>query len=282
MVPEAYKIGSNFNLKRVAEWTPDWDEPPMGFFVMWEPPRPGTDYTIGVDPSWGIGQDNAAIHVLRNGTVKEKDTQVGEFCANTVNVHDLTPICYMLGELYKNTVEDRLALMSVECNISDDVVHRLRNDYNYNNLFIWKSYDKIKHVESNKFGWWTTSRTRPKIISKAIHYVNQGWWDIKSPWLLTELQTLEKLDDKQRVEAAKGHHDDLAMAGFIALWSAHDMEFNDYGQTEELAKRRDRSITGILDAYTPSLKPITERRDFINTPCSVAEMMDYEFPERSN
>ena len=278
---EAYSIGTNFRINRVKEWEPDWDEPMMGHFIMWEPPEKGYDYTIGVDPSWGVGQDMCAIHILKNGTVHGKDTQVGEFCANDLNVHDLTPICYMLGNLYKNEAEDTEALMAVECNISDDIVHRLRNDYQYGNLFIWKYYDNIKKQMSNKLGWWTNARTRPKIISKAIHYVKNGWWDLRSPWLINELQTLQKLEDKARVEAERGHHDDLAMAAFIALWSAHDMEFNEMGQTEEMAKRRDRSRTERIETYEPKPAiPLGERVDFINTAISYEQMMNYEFPER--
>ena len=280
---EAYTIGSKYKLDRIKEFGLDFEEPPMNTFVMYEPPQPNTSYTIGVDPSWGVGQDNAAIHILKNGTLNYPDKQVGEFCSNELNVHELTPICYMLGNLYKHTGEDQEALMSVECNISDDIVQQLRNNYNYNNLFIWKFYDNIKKVFSNKLGWWTTSRTRPKIIIKGVHYVKQKWWDISSPWLINEMQTIEKLEDKQRVEAAKGHHDDLFMAGVIALWSAHDMEFNDLGMSEsieEVAKQRERAKTRIIETYTKTLPPITERKDFINTACTAEEMNNYQFPDR--
>lgn len=277
---EAYSIGSNFKLSRLKEFELDYEEPPMGALVMWEEPRRGTDYTIGVDPSWGVGQDRCAIQVIKNGTVYNKDMQVAEFCADDINVHELTPICYMLGNLYKNDVEDREALMSVECNISDDIVQQLRNNYNYTNLFIWKFYDNIKKQMSNKLGWWTNARTRPKIIIKGVHYIKQGWWDISSPWLINELSTLEKLEDRARVAAAAGHKDDLAMAAFIALWSAHDLEFNEFGQLDELAKQRERKVNTIIQTYEHTIKPIGERKDFINTACSWDDMLSYEFPER--
>lgn len=281
MFPELYSIGTNYRLGLQHEFEIDFDNPPMGYFVMYEPPQKGFDYTIGVDPSWGVGQDRAAIHILRNGTVHHTDKQVGEFCADTVNVHELTPICYMLGNLYKNEAEDLEALMAVECNISDDIVHQLRNTYNYTNLFIWKYYDNIRRVMSNKLGWWTNSRTRPKIINKAIQYIKQGWWDISSPWMINELQNIQKLEDKARVEAAKGEHDDLAMAGFIALWSAHDMEFSELGVIEETAKRRDRGLTQKILAYdVATVPPIDKRKDFINSACSIDDMFNIEFPDK--
>lgn len=270
---EAYSIGSNFKLSKLKEWEPDYDYPTENAVVMWEAPEPNTEYTIGVDPSYGVGQDYSAIHVLRNGTLQRKDTQVAEFCSSEMSPHDLMPVCYMLGNLYKNTVEDTEALMSIECNLdAGSLVNDLRNIYNYSNLFIWKFYDNIDKKWSNKLGWWTTNRTRPLIILKAIHYVKQGWWDISSPWLLNEMQTIEKLEDKQRIEAAAGHHDDLFMAAAIALWSAHDMEFNEFGQVEEVAKKRERRTTGIVEAYDPvKVLPAWDsgkRKDFINTACS--------------
>lgn len=277
---DAYKIGSNYKLSRLTEFEPDFDEFPLGALIMYEEPKPNTSYTIGCDPSWGLGQDRSVIHVLKNGTLHQPDEQVAEFAADSINMHDLTPICYMLGNLYKHTGEDIEALMSVECNISDDIVHQLRDNYNYSNLFIWKFYDNIKNKMSNKLGWWTNARTRPKIIMKAVHYIKQGWWDIHSPWMINEMQTIEKLEDKARVEAASGHHDDMFMAGAIALWSAHDMEFNEFGNTEEVAKKRDRRFTEYVDAYHPDPKP-TGKLDFANTACTYQDMLEWQFGDNN-
>lgn len=278
--PEAFAIGQNYRLSKLNEFSYDDEVPPFGALVMFEPPLRGVNYTVGVDPSWGVGQDRSAIHVMKNGTVHGKDTQVAEFCVDDMNVHELTPICYMIGSLYKNEVEDTEALMAVECNISDDIVHRLRNDYQYGNLFIWKYYDSIKRQLSNKLGWWTNARTRPKIIVKGTHYIKKGWWDVRSPWTLNEFATIEKLDDKAKVQAAKGHHDDLAFAALIALWSAHDLEFNEFGQLDEVAQQRDRKGSVRAETmYDHRPPPLTERKDFINTACSVDDMMNYGFPE---
>lgn len=275
--PEAFTVGSNFKLNRLKEFDLNYDKFPLGALVMWKPPELGVDYTIGVDPSWGVGQDWCAIHILKNGTLNWKDAQVAEFAADDVNVHDLVPICYMLGNLYKNTVTDTEALMSVECNISDDVVHQLRNHYNYSNLFIWKFYDNIRNIWSNKLGWWTNARTRPKIISKAVHYINQSWWDIPSPWLLDQMQTIEKLEDKQRVQASQGHKDDLFLAASIALWSAHDLDFSEGFGVEEMAKQRDRKFTAAIEAFTDANPPPLEnRKDFINTACSSEDQLNWD------
>lgn len=271
--PEVYHINNNYRLTRIHEFTYDDVIPPMGAMVMWEPPDSRFNYTVGVDPSWGLGQDRSAIHVLRNGTLYSPDTQVAEFVADDINMHDLTPIVYAIGNLYKNTQEDLEALVTVECNISDDIVHNLRLKYNYGNLFIWKYYDSIKRIMSNKLGWWTTHRTRPKLINKAMQYISHGWWEINSPWLINELETIEKLEEHAQIKAASGFYDDMFMAGTLALWSAHDLEFNsEFGQAE-VAAQRDRRISDMLEATIAPLPPLAQRRDYINTAVTYDQMM---------
>lgn len=271
--PEVYQIGASYRLKRLTEFTFDDTLPALGCFVMWEPPDPRFTYTIGVDPSWGLGQDRSAIHVLRNGTLYAKDSQVGEFVCDDINMHDLTPICYTIGNIYKNITEDMEALMTVECNISDDIVHNLRLKYSYGNIFRWKYYDSIKGMMSNKMGWWTTHRTRPKLINKAMQYIAHEWWEINSPWLINELETIEKLEEHAQIKAASGFFDDMFMAGTLALWSAHDLEFNDESGTAEVAAKRDKRILDMTMAANPDPAPTGTKRDYINTATTYKQMM---------
>jgi hypothetical protein len=274
--PDVYQINRNMRLRKIHEFSFDDAIPPMNCFVMWEPPKKGFTYTVAVDPSWGIGEDRSVIHVLRNGTMHTRDTQVAEFVTDDVNMHDLAPFCYMVGNLYKDEDEGTEALMSVECNISDDIVHDLRTKYNYGNLFIWKYYDNITRMASNKLGWWTTSRTRPKLINKAMQYIKHGWWDIASPWLIAELETIEKLEEKAQIKAAGGFHDDIFMAGAIALWSAHDMEFSEFAEDGELAATRERNKNIKKESEVFKLPPMSERKDFQNTATSWRQMEEWD------
>jgi hypothetical protein len=270
---DVYRFGQNYRLSKIGE--PIYDEaiPPMGVFVMWEEPQPGAAYTIGVDPSWGLGRggDRSAIHVLRNGTLQRPDEQVGEFVSEDLNVHELIPICYLLGNLYSNDGAE--ALMTVEVNMGEEIVYDLQMKYNYGNIFVRKSYDHAQRVITPRKGWLTTPRTRPRLISKAMQYVKQDWWGINSPWLVNELQTIEKNDENQKIMAARGCHDDLFMAGAIALWSAHDLEFNDDFESGalELAAKRQRRKDQMVDGMYHALAPMDKRIDYANTECSAEE-----------
>lgn len=270
--PEVYQVGNTMRLSKINEFSFDDTIPPFNCLVMWEPPRKGFVYTIGVDPSWGIGLDRSVIHVLRNGTMHSTDEQVAEFVTDDTNMHELAPFCNMLGKLYEDKEEGLEALMSVECNISDDIVHDLRMKYGYGNLFIWKYYDNVRRMMSNKLGWWTNARTRPKLINKAMQYVKNGWWDINSPWLIAEMETLEKRDELASIRAAGGFHDDMFMAAAIALWSAHDLEFGDAADGE-VAAQRDKRADDRFAAEFVKAPPIEGRKDYQNTAISYKQMM---------
>lgn len=274
--PEIFRVSENLRLRKVPEFSFDDVKPPFNTLVMWEPPIKGFTYTIGVDPSYGIGLDRSVIHVMRDGTLRSVDTQVAEFVTNDINMHDLTPYCNMLGQMYKDPIEELEALMAVECNLSDTIVYDLRNKYNYTNQFIWKVYDNITHVFQNRLGWYTTPRTRPKIINKAMQYVAHGWWDISSPWLIAEMETIEKSDDKAQIAAAEGFHDDIFMAGAIALWAAHDLEFGEQSAEglELAAEREKRAAQRIVGEFTP--QRTGSRKDYQNTAITYKQMMAEE------
>jgi len=271
---DLYTIGSRHHLSRLGGWDFDPEIPPMNALIMYEPPDPKFTYTVGVDPGWGLGADRSVIHVLRNGTMHSPDTQVAEFISDELNVHALTPICYTIGCLYGNASEELEALMSVECNISDDIVHNLRFKYNYTNLFVWKYYDNVKRMFSNKLGWWTNARTRPKLINKAIQYIQKEWWNIRSPWMIYEMRKIKKQDADAQARASSGFHDDIFMAGVIAMWSAHDLEFSEEFGNEEVAVKRDR-VKGEVEASQTTPPPIGERRDFQNTATTYQQMQNY-------
>lgn len=274
--PEVFQVDNTMRLNKIHEFSFDDTIPPFNCFIMWEPPKVGFTYTIGVDPSWGIGADRSVIHVLRNGTMHSTDTQVAEFVSDDTNMHEFAPFCNLIGRLYGDKQEELEALMTVECNISDDIVHDLRTKYQYGNQFIWKYYDNVRRMMSNKLGWWTTARTRPKIINKAMQYVKNGWWDLSSPWMIAEMETIEKLEERAQIKAASGFHDDMFMAGAIALWAAHDMEFGDMDGVGEVAAKRDARADARFAAEFIKSPAIENRKDFQNTAISYKKMMEYD------
>lgn len=219
-----------------------------GLVLLYERPRPDQLYTIAADVSEGIGQDASVATVLRVGTVREPDEEVAQILSPHMDPKDLAYAIDVLGKLY--TGRDSLpALVAVEVTgIGIDCQSELLRHYGYTNLFIWQYEDAatVEGMYTKRFGWYTTIRTRPIIISRVIRAV-------KSVDPVTQLPdirvnspfTLRDLDDFQQPPggsiseacAASGASDDAVMALAVALHVAQTLQFE---QGEPVADRRHR------------------------------------------
>lgn len=278
---QAYEIGFGRRFSKVDSSAINFrpDQPPFGQLVMWEPPQERFEYTVGVDTGMGLGikHDRTVIEVIRNGTVTLEDEQVAEFVTPWIGPAGITPIVYMVGRLYNN------ALISVETNLSDQPVLDLRTKWNYDNIYVRETGDSVRRLVTGKMGWLTTARNRSKIISKTMQYINNGWLIVNSPWLINEIQTLEKADAEAKLQAATGTHDDMFMATSITLWSAHALEFSgELGLAQELADKRRKRRESRQAAYSYQLPPLSERKDYANTDISADDVNDdiYRILER--
>lgn len=228
------KVTATFSLKPIAEngW-PDADAD--GKIFIWEPPITGETYGIGVDPSEGVGQDSSVIQVVKKATPQHPDVQVAEFASNRVAPHDLWTWVYALANLY--TTRDARGRWNtpkvvIEINIgAGDAAQTEMLKRGWTNFHQQIEMTKAR-AESRvrpDIGWKTTRSSRPKQVSLARTHIRDGLLQIKSPWLVQELATLNYNTDRQRIEAAAGSHDDRFMAMAILLCSWYDPDV--YGTT---------------------------------------------------
>lgn len=261
----------------------EFDDDPNGRFLEFEPPKRNAKYVVGVDVSTGVGLTNSVAHVLRVGTMYEPFIQVGEFACNFLDPHGLAPILDLLGRRYWNDDEELPALMCIECNnAGESTQFDLMTIYNYPNIFIWKVYDKTGNLLTNKLGWWTTPRTRRKIVLYGSRLLKSGMWQINSPWFVDEMADFElqrgvgnMLLDSE-IEAIARHKagalDDRLMAGFIAVWCAQDLREADYADPiveHQKFKEREALQAERVAAGLP-------RKDYQNTAMSYREMRELE------
>lgn len=212
----------------------DFDEDPNGKLLVWERPDRNCQYVVGVDVATGVGLTNSVAHVLRVGTMYEPFEQVAEFACNFIDPHSLAPILNYIGRMYRSNVDGLDALMSIECNnAGESTQYDLMTLYNYTNIYIWKVYDRAGNILTNRLGWWTTPRTRRKIVVHGSRMLKTRMWHINSPWFIDEMADFELLRgignamlDSEMEAAAKhkaGAMDDRLFAGFIAVWCADDL-----------------------------------------------------------
>lgn len=170
-------------------------------------------YCIGGDTAGGNSDgDFNTGHVL--------DAKTGEQVAVVKNRIDMdlhTLQMYCLGKYYSHTRRDgrkEEALMCIETNF-DSYPNRKLQELGYKNFYVREDFDKSSGRMQKKIGFRTTSNTRPTIISNLVSIARDNPETINDEDTIKELLTIIR-NDKGRIEAPQGGHDDHMMGLAIA------------------------------------------------------------------
>ncbi len=161
-----------------------------------------TEYCIGGDTA-GDGSDFFNGHVLDAKTgiqVAKLKQQFGSA--------EYARQMYCLGVYYK------WALIGIEANFDTYPIMELQR-LGYPKQYIREVFDEYTGKTEKRFGFKTTQLTRPTIISRLVEIVKEHCDTINDKETLEELLTIIK-NDKGRIEAPEGGHDDEMMGLAIA------------------------------------------------------------------
>ena len=161
-----------------------------------------TEYCIGGDTA-GEGSDYFIGQVLDAKTGKQVATLKHQFDAD-----QYTRQMYCLGKYYKN------ALIGIEANFDSYPIMELQR-LGYMKQYTREAQDTYTGKTEKRFGFKTTSLTRPTIISRLIEIVREHCSLLNDRDTLEELLTIIR-NEKGRIEAPEGGHDDMMMALAIA------------------------------------------------------------------
>lgn len=200
---------------------------PNNLIVIWEEVAEGAEYALIVDPAdgGGKGADNTVIEVIRKGDMYNNPTQVCEFASNLASGYDLWPFILAIASLYTYEKRGRTVrpLVVVETNIGSGV--GAQNDIRqrgYTNLFVPTRINKITPSIEQRIGWRTSQLNRPEIILMGKKFLEDMTFYVNSPWLLNEIQGLEKDPKTKKIAAKGGSKDDRVMASFIGLGALYE------------------------------------------------------------
>jgi len=197
-----------------------YDDAPL---KIWEWPMPEAEYCIGADLSEGLGGKSAySVGVaIRFSTTGGGDYQVATWRANTIDPIGFAYKLNHLGLLYNS------GLMSVECNRYDICLGTLRYQLGYPNLYRWKHLDSM-NIMSNKLGWWTNMSSRPRLWQTFKRWLQQELFFVRSRNLAEEMKNFVKNEeDSYSAGGDQDEFDDENMAAMIALYTAHEGDWND-------------------------------------------------------
>lgn len=181
-----------------------WVNDKNGYINIYQVPNvPAmTEYCIGGDTS-GEGSDYFTGHVL--------DAKTGEQVAvlkHQFDADQYTKQMYCLGMYYKQ------ALIGIEANFDSYPLMELQR-LGYPKQYVREQQDTYTGKTEKRFGFKTTSLTRPTIISRLIEIVREHCDTINDRDTLEELLTIVR-NEKGRIEAPEGGHDDQMMGLAIA------------------------------------------------------------------
>lgn len=239
-------IGPEERAKRLTNEYLGKSPAPSNTLLVWEPPRKGFLYVVSADISSGMQLDNSVIDVTRVGTMRECDEQVAQFVTNEIDETDLAYVIAAIGRFYRGK-DDQDALVGIECNgMGLSTQNELQKHIGYTNLFIWEYLDAVDGKGlTNRYGWYTTQRTRPLILQDYMHALksvdpNSGYPDyrINSPHTMNELSDFQSPNGALwAAEATDGAHDDCIMAGAIGVHIARTLQ-RTRGETVQDARKR--------------------------------------------
>jgi hypothetical protein len=260
--------------------------------IIWEAPRADSTYVVGVDTGMGLGQDRTVAEVFRSGTLEEPDEQVAQFITESVGAIEFAPYLNAIGRFYADG-EGLDALLAIECNAAGiGTQSELQGHYGYSNFFVWEYYDARNPAArfSQRFGWYTSNRTRPEIISRLHKALNtyvmpdpenparkvrapQPELILNSPFTLDELQDFQvayRGAPISTAEASRGTHDDSIMACAIAFQVCQRRHFLEREPLNEQRRRylEDREAQDLLSAR------LATKRDWQNTDATATEMKE--------
>lgn len=203
---------------------------------IWKEPEKDAEYCIGADVSEGLGgeADYSVGFILKVSRTGGADEQVGVFRSNLIDPVAFAQVLNFLGRAYND------AMMCIELNRYDTCGNWVRFQCQYPNLYRWKHLDSINPL-SNKLGWLTTASTKPRLYQTLKRWLQFKLIVLYSRNLASELKTFTKDDyDERGAGSESGSYDDEAIACMIALYCAHESDWDD--SVGQLAIKRELTM----------------------------------------
>lgn len=217
-------LRGNFTYKylneKIVANTIKFVEDPRGVVTIYEAPEKKNPFVMGGDTAEG-GLDYSAGQMLNNITGNQAAVWHG---------HEDTDLyakqMYCFGKYYN------YAVLAIEMNFDLHPVKELSR-LGYRRQYKREVMDEITGEKQNKFGFHTTSVTRPVIIAELVTIIRE------SIHLINDLKTLDELltfmrNKNGRPEAQNGKHDDLIMSLAIGHQARSQQRMLPYDDDDEM------------------------------------------------
>ncbi len=192
------------------------------------------DYSIGIDTADGLGhddEDRSVCSVTRSMQGENCDVQVAEFCSNRVNAPQMVGFAACLAAFYgQKTSDPRGCKFAIEQRErpGDDCQLQLKlMGFTFHHIDTRYDSKVVRENKGHREGWYTNAWSRPLLLNRFIDAVENGWYRPNSPFLITELGSLERKvskTGKSRMEHQSGRHDDRVLAAAMSYFTYHALD----------------------------------------------------------
>lgn len=174
--------------------------------LIYEEPNPKHFYSLGADPSEGIGQDDSTITVIDKMTGREVGAYIGQIQPD------------LFAKKIKQTAElfnDALAVVEIN-NHGLAVINALKSDYS--NLYQRTVFDKATDTKRKELGWKTTQTTKPLMVDDFIAGLRDEDIGLSSQVTVSQMMTFVHTSDSNRygMGAESGQKDDALISAMLA------------------------------------------------------------------
>lgn len=198
------------------------------YLKVWEHPKPGYDYVIGIDIASGQGLNNTVYFVLKVGKDGEPDEEVALLCSPWIASPESPAFANALGIYYgqyMSPYKEALLAPEVQKAVGDFISFQLAK-LGYSNFYYMERFDirKSPGQRPNRRGWASLLWSQQMMKEAFEHAIKHDWIKVNSEELVAELEYLESDETEAgRVvyDHAKDQTDDTYVAGGIAYFVAH-------------------------------------------------------------
>ncbi|GGF86360.1 DNA packaging protein [Paenibacillus aceti] len=170
-------------------------------------PKHNVKFYGGSDVSSGSGGDSSTLTLM-----DAEGVEVLSFHNNKISVYEFAEFLNIVGRLYN------YAYLAIEKNSYGlPVIQRLREDYQYMNLYKHKTFDN-RGKRKLILGWLTTEVTKSIMISDLKENFERGYILINSQETLQQMQLfIEDSKGKTGNKGGRNNHDDLVISHGLCI-----------------------------------------------------------------
>lgn len=201
------------------------------YLRMWQPPKPGYNYTIGIDVSGGLGGDNTSFDILRTNPrdKQDRDIQVAQIYSNWISSPEAPPFALALGILYgRHMAPIPQALMAPEVQLAtgDPISYQL-DKLGYINFYYMKRFDVRRTPGSGRHrrGWASVGWSRQMMRETLKHAIDSDWIKVNSEFTAGEMANEEGDETESgrtKYDHASDSNDDSITSLGICYMTSHD------------------------------------------------------------